>query len=201
MYMLFNLLSSIILFWKNITTPRNYKIVQEELEYNVDYNLKYHIEDDFWEEESKDWDGILDNFYVDATRQDFRYTAIPQCVEDIALRIKYYFNGHIYSVITEDLNYLPGHNENPSMHFSIPLTSAWIVDHDDKPKMNITHKVRRYAGPRGDFHGQAVPLRNFLYFTEEILKSRFPKIILTNSLGMKKTISTLDGYTTNLQIP
>ena len=66
--MLFNLLSSIILFWKNITTPRNYKIVQEELEYNVDYNLKYHIEDDFWEEESKDWDGILDNFYVDATR-------------------------------------------------------------------------------------------------------------------------------------
>ena len=122
--MLFNLLSSIILFWKNITTPRNYKIVQEELEYNVDYNLKYHIEDDFWEEESKDWDGILDNFYVDATGQDFRYTAIPQCVEDITLRIKYYFNGHIYSVITEDLNYLPGENENLSMHCLLYTSDA-----------------------------------------------------------------------------
>lgn len=199
--MLFNLLSSAILFWKKITTPRDFTIVHEELEYNVDYGLKYHVEDEFWEEESKDWDGILDNFYADVTDRDFRYTAIPQCVEDIVLRIKYFYNGRIYSVITEDLNYLPGENESSSMHFSIPLTSAWLVDHDDKPKLNITHKIKRYAGPRGDWHGEAVPLRHFLYFDEEHLKSRFPKIILTNSLGMKKTVSTLDGFTTNLQIP
>ena len=30
------------------------------------------------------------------------------------------------------------------MHFSIPLSSAWLVDHDDKPMRNITEKVKRY---------------------------------------------------------
>lgn len=199
--MLFSLLSSVIFLWKKLTTPRDYTILQEELEYTVDYNLNYRVEDDFWEMESKDWDGILDTFYVDSTGQDFRYTAIPQCVDHLVLRIKYYYNGRVYSVITQDLNYVPGENESSSMHFSIPLTSAWLVDHDDKPKLNLLHAIKRYSGPRGDWHGEAVPLKYFLYYTEEHLKSRFPKIILTNGLGMKKLVSTIDDYTINLQIP
>ena len=87
------------------------------------------------------------------------------------------------------------------MMFTIPLSSVWIVDHDDKPQVNITEKVKRYAGPRNDFHGESVPLKDFLYYTTETLKSRFPKIILTNSLGMKKTLLTLEDSTTDLRIP
>ena len=51
-----------------------------------------------------------------------------------------------------------------AMHFSIPLSSAWIVDHDDKPMRDITEKVKRYSGPRNDFHGQKVPLEHFLFY-------------------------------------
>jgi hypothetical protein len=87
------------------------------------------------------------------------------------------------------------------MHFSIPLSSAWIVDHDDKPIRNITEKVKRYSGPRNDFHGQKVALEDFLYYDRETLKESFPKIILANTLGMKKTLSTLEDFTTDLQIP
>jgi len=87
------------------------------------------------------------------------------------------------------------------MHFSIPLSSAWIVDHDDKPMRNITEKVKRYSGPRNDFHGQKVPLEHFLYYDKETLKESFPKIVLVGTLGMKKNISTLDSFTTDLQIP
>jgi len=81
------------------------------------------------------------------------------------------------------------------------LSSAWIVDHDDKPQVDITEKVKRYAGPRNDFHGQEVALKDFLYYTTKTLEKKFPKIMLTNSLGMKKLVLTTEDVTTDLRIP
>ena len=200
--MLTKLLSTIFFFYKYLTTPRDYSIISEEVEYAVDHDMKYQIEDDFWLNESKDWeDRILDEYYVNATGKNFRHTMIPQNVKWVILRVRYYFNGKPYTAISNDINFRPGESEDNAMHFSIPLSSAWIVDHDDKPMRNITEKVKRYSGPRNDFHGQKVSLENFLYYDTDILKDRFPKIILTNTLGMKKTLSTLDDYTTDLQIP
>ena len=183
-------------------TPRDYTIISEELEYKIDYRMKYQVEDPFWEEERKDWDGILDEFYVRATGRPFRHTVVPQNVRNLVLRVKYWYGGKVYKVITKDINYVPGEeDDDTSMNFTIPLSSVWIVDHDDKPQVNITEKVKRYAGPRNDFHGEMVPLGDFLYYTTETLKSRFPKIILTNSLGMKKTLLTLENFTTDLRLP
>jgi hypothetical protein len=200
--MLTKLLSTIFFFYKYITTPRDYSVVSEELEYTIDHDMSYMVEDDFWLNESKDWeDGILDEYYVDVTGKQFRHTIVPQNVKNIILRVKYYFNGKRYTAISNDINFKPGQNEDTAMHFSIPLSSAWIVDHDDKPMRDITEKVKRYSGPRNDFHGQKVPLKDFLFYEKDVLKDRFPKIVLSNTLGMKKTLSTLDDFTTNLQIP
>jgi hypothetical protein len=200
--MLTKVLSSIFFFYKYLVTPRDYSIITEELEYAVDHDLDYLIEDDFWMEESKDWkDEILDQYYTDVTGKKFRHTIIPQNVKYTILRVKYYFNGKKYIAISSDINFKPGQGEDTAMHFSIPLSSAWIVDHDDKPMRDITEKVKRYSGPRNDFHGQKVPLEHFLFYDKETLKDKFPKIILLNTLGMKKTLSTLDDFTTNLQIP
>jgi hypothetical protein len=200
--MLTKLLSSIFFFYKYIVTPRDYTIISEELEYVIDHDLDYMIEDDFWMKESKDWeDGILDGYYTNVTGMKFRKTIVPQNVKYTILRVKYYFNGKKYTSISNDINFKPGQGEDSAMHFSIPLSSAWIVDHDDKPMRDITEKVKRYSGPRNDFHGQKVPLEHFLFYDREVLKERFPKIILSNTLGMKKTLSTLDDFTTNLQIP
>jgi hypothetical protein len=200
--MLTKLLSSIFFFYKYIVTPRDYTIISEELEYVIDHDLDYMIEDDFWMKESKDWeDEILDGYYTNVTGMKFRKTIVPQNVKYTILRVKYYFNGKKYTSISNDINFKPGQGEDSAMHFSIPLSSAWIVDHDDKPMRDITEKVKRYSGPRNDFHGQKVPLEHFLFYDREVLKERFPKIILSNTLGMKKTLSTLDDFTTNLQIP
>ena len=200
--MLTKLLSSIFFFYKYIVTPRDYTIISEELEYVIDHDLDYMIEDDFWVKESKDWeDEILDGYYTNVTGMKFRKTIVPQNVKYTILRVKYYFNGKKYTSISNDINFKPGQGEDNAMHFSIPLSSAWIVDHDDKPMRDITEKVKRYSGPRNDFHGQKVPLEHFLFYDREVLKERFPKIILSNTLGMKKTLSTLDDFTTNLQIP
>ena len=200
--MLTKLLSTIFFFYKYLTTPRDYSVISEEIEYAVDHDMKYQIEDDFWLAESKDWeDGILDEYYVNATGKNFRHTMIPQNVKWTILRVRYYFNGKRYTAISNDLNFKPGEGEDTAMHFSIPLNNAWIVDQDDKPMRDITEKIKRYSGPRNDFHGQKVPLEHFLYYDRDVLKDRFPKIVLTNTLGMKKLLSTLNDFTTDLQIP
>lgn len=198
--MLLKLLSSVIYLYKKLTTPRDYTIIKEELEYSVDYDTKYQVEDEFWKNESKDWDGILENFYVNVTGLDFRNTYVPQNVNGVILRTKYVYNGHVYSVVTNDLNFSLRKDEG-TMHFSIPLSSAWMIDHDDKPMVNITEKVKRYAGPRCDFHMEKIPIKDLLYYEYGTLKTRFPKIMLINTLGMKKIVSTTDNFTTDLRIP
>ena len=83
------LLSSIFFFYKYLTTPRDYSIISEEIEYDVDHDMSYMIEDDFWLKEGKDWeDGILDNYYVDATGKNFRHTLTPQNVKKLILRVR-----------------------------------------------------------------------------------------------------------------
>ena len=199
--MLFKLLSSVLHFYKSLVTPRDYSIISEELEYTIDYRMKYQIEDDFWDEESKDWDEILNEFHTYVTGKSFRHTVVPQNVTSLILRVKYWYNGKVYKAISTDINFKPGNQEDTRMHFSIPLSSAWIVDQDDKPQVDITEKVRRYAGPRNDFHGQSVALKDFLYYTQKTLDTKYPKIMLSNALNMKKLLLTSEDFTTNLQIP
>ena len=199
--MLFKLLSSVLHFYKSLVTPRDYSIISEELEYMIDYRMKYQIEDDFWDEESKDWDGILNEFHTYVTGKSFRHTIVPQNVTSLILRVKYWYNGKVYKAISTDINFKPGNQEDTRMHFSIPLSSAWIVDQDDKPQVDITEKVRRYAGPRNDFHGQSVALKDLLYYTQKTLDTKYPKIMLSNALNMKKLLLTSEDFTANLQIP
>ena len=199
--MLFKLLSSLHYYYKKFTTPPDYYIISEEIEYKINYDMKYLVEDEFWRRESKDWDGILEYYYSNVTNCNFRHTSIPQNVENIILRIKYYFNGREYTVVSNDINFKPVASENKTMRFNIPVSSAWIVDHDDKPLQNITDRVKRYSGPGNDFHGQKVQIKDFLYYDQECLKERFPKILLINGIGLKKIVSTVTGFTTDLQIP
>ena len=199
--MLFKLLSNVLYFYKKMTTPRDYSIISEELEYKIDYRMKYHIEDDFWEKESKYWTGVLDEFHSFVTGKSYRNTIPPQNVKNLIIRIKYWYNGKVYKAISKDINFIPGKNESKGIKFSIPLSSAWIVDHGDKPQVDITEKVKRYAGPRNDFHGQEVPLKDFLYYTNKTLEKKYPNIILTNSIGMKKVLLTTEDLTTDLRIP
>lgn len=199
--MLFKLLSSVLYYYKKLVTPQDYLIISEELEYTIDYRKKYDIEDDFWREESMDWDGVMHEFYVLATGKNFRHTIIPQNVDNVILRIKYWYNGKIYKVITSDINFVPSEPKSNDVRFSIPLSRAWLLDQDDKPVRDITEKVRRYAGPRNDFHGQDVKLVDFLYYTQKTLKDEYPKLLLLNTLGMKKLVLTLKDSTTDLRIP
>tara|TARA_B110000240_G_C13437274_1_gene426427 strand:- start:512 stop:1114 length:603 start_codon:yes stop_codon:yes gene_type:complete len=199
--MLLKLLSSILYFFKQLITPRNYRIISEELEYTIDHEKDYEVNDDFWKSESKDWiDGILYNFYLPVTGRNFRNTIVPKNITKLILRIEYWYDGRVYKAITNDINFEPGKAESNIMNFTIPLSKAWLVDHDDKPIVDITDKVKKYSGPRNNFHGQKVALRDLVYYTETTLQKKYPKIILTNLIGMKKTLFTLEHFTTDLRV-
>lgn len=199
--MLFKLLSTIYYLYKKFITYPDYYIISEELEYGIEQDIKYNIEDTFWVKESENWEGDSDEFYVTVTGKKFRHTTIPQNVTYTILRVRYIYNGKEYIAVSNDINFKPGENEEEGMQFSIPLSSVWLVDHDDKPVRDITEKVKRYIGPRNDFHREKVSLYHFLYYDIETLKERYPKIILKNTLGMKKSVSTIDHFTTDLRIP
>ena len=85
--------------------------------------------------------------------------------------------------------------------FNIPVVSAVLLDSDDKPVKDLLNKVRRYAGPRSDFHNNEVKIHDMLYYDMETLKNDFPKIKLKNALGMTKYVSTVDGCITDLRVP
>ena len=63
---------------------------------------------------------------------------------------------------------------------------------------DVTEKIRRYSGPNGDFHGERVPIRDMLYYDDDTLRELYPYITIKNLIGQTKTVSTRDGFTTEL---
>lgn len=85
--------------------------------------------------------------------------------------------------------------------FNIPLSSALLIDYNNKPVRDVTSKIRKYGGPRSDFHGEDVPICDMLRYNHATLKDQFPKIKLTNAIGMTKVVSSYEDDIKHLQIP
>ena len=47
--------------------------------------------------------------------------------------------------------------------FNMPIVSAVLLDSDDKPVRDLLNKIKRYAGPRKDFHNEKVKIRDICY--------------------------------------
>ena len=87
----------------------------------------------------------------------------------------------------------------PGIVFHMPLVSAQLMDIDDKPVKDVLNKIKRYAGPRGDFHGNKnVKISDMLYYDVDTLRTMYPTIKLKNVLGKVKSVSTVDDYVTDL---
>ena len=69
--MLLKLLSIVFFIFRKLTTYPDYYITSEEIEYELERDIKYQVEDKFWEDESKSWDGILDQYHVNVTGKKF----------------------------------------------------------------------------------------------------------------------------------
>jgi len=196
--MLVNLLTYAWGIYRRLTTPRDYEIYREDLEYYVDPSLKYEIDDEFWHRESRHW-MTLDALYSDVRGKQYQDTVVPQCVTKLLVRIKYWYRGRKYTFITDDINFtFPPEDTKGSMMFTLPILRAVLLDHDDKPVRDVTTKISRVAGPRNNFHNQRVAIRDVLFFDEDTLSKEYPTIKLTNAIGQHSISSTLTDDTTHL---
>lgn len=205
--MIRNLLSNLIIWayglYRKLTDKPDFKIESRSLEYFVDHGKEYHVDSDgFWDRESRSWDDqVLDGYWVDVTNVAYHEERIPENVYNIILRIRYWYGNKQYKFITKKVDVDWPTPMNDGISFNIPLTSAMLLDHNNKPVRDITSKVRKYAGPKSDFHGEDVPIRDMLRYDPMDLKELYPKIKLTNAIGMSKIVSSYEGEITNLRIP
>lgn len=203
--MLRNLLTTVIIWiydtYKNFVSIPNYRIQHASMEYFIDKDATYSIDGQvFWAEESKNWDGLFEEHYVVMKDDLYRKEQIPENIKKSITRVKYWYNDKLYKYVT----YNPKHEwppvGEPGVVFSVPLSSAYLLDADDKPVKDILGKIKRYAGPRGDFHGENLYIRDLLYYDEDTLKNSYPKIKITNIFGKSKTVSTVRDFITDLRV-
>ena len=203
--MIRNLLTSVIVWihqtLKSINAKPDYKIIDVSMEYYLDITKTPYELDDFWESEHEEWDGETEEFYKDLNTINYKNTDIPNNVTKTTVRIKYWYNDIMYKYLTYDMNHQWPPERKSGVVFNIPIVSAQLLDSDDKPVKDLLNKIRRYAGPRCDFYNQHVKINDMLYYDIETLGNEYPKIKIKNALGMIKTVSTVDGYLTDLRVP
>ena len=200
--MLRNLLTSVIIWiydtYKNFVSIPNHKIEHASMEYFTTNDKKYSINGPFWKNESDKWDGLFDEHYVESKDMDYTSEDTPENVIKTIIRIKYWYNDKLYKYLTYNTKHEWPPPQEKHVVFNMPLTSAYLMDVDDKPAKDILGKIKRYAGPRGDFHRENVKISDMLYYDIDTLKMMYPTIKLTNVLGKVKSVSTVHDYVTDL---
>lgn len=193
MELLGNFLINLILFFKR----PDYKIVERSIEYWVDHEKDFVTHDDFWERESEGWDRHTDTYYR-KLEGDQTVPPPPEVVTKVLVRVKFWYNNRIYKYLSYDHDHSWPPVVERGVHFNIPLTSAQLLDEEGAPVKDVLAKIRRYAGPSGDFYGdEKIDIADMLYYEQGL----YPKILLKNIFGLSKTVSTSDGYISDLRIP
>lgn len=201
MNILHKFLIDIIVFFKNILKKSDYKIVSRELEYWVEHGKDFVTNDTFWEGQSEEWEDGVESYAV-SLREDEAIPPPPDVVSKVLVRVKYWYNNTIYKYITYNREHAWPPGVKKGMKFSIPLSSAKLLNVHGIPVKDLLNKIKRYAGPSGDFYdGEKIKISDMLYYDEETLKNSFPKIQIKNIFGVSKMVSTVDGYITDLRLP
>jgi len=202
--MLRNLLTTVIIWiydtYKNFVSIPNHRVLHSSMEYFIDGRNPHLIEGEFWADEAKKWDGLFDEHYVETKGMTYRGYMPPTNVNKTIIRIKYWYNDKLYKYLTYNTGHEWPPKETKEIVFSIPIVSAHLVDADDKPVKDVLRKIKRYAGPRGDFHGENVKISDMLYYDMDTLKTMYPAIKLRNLFGRVKTVSTITGNITDLTV-
>ena len=204
--MIINFLTNVILWVydsiKSVTSKPDYKIIDQSMEYFIDNDIIPEELDDFWLDESiNEWDGITETFYKNLNNVNYKNTTIPKNVKKILVRIKYWYNDKMYKYMSYDMDHEWPPARKNGIVFNMPITSAQLLDSDGKPVKDLLNKIKRYAGPRGDYNNQQIRISDLMYYDMETLENEYPMIKIKSPLGMVKHVSSVDGYITDLSIP
>ena len=178
----------------------DFTVVSRQIEYRVNHDAKYETDDPFWENERSEIEPHTE-YYIASLDMNTKIPKPPDAVDEIIIRVKYWYNNKIYKYMTYNVDYVWPPKKMNRMSFHIPLVNAQLLGSDGKPVKDILEKIRRYAGPYSDFYGEKIKIRHMFYFDRNVLKCIFPKIKIKNCIGAIKIVDTCEGDLTDLQLP
>ena len=171
---------------KRYINPRDYEVERVYMYYTLDIANSCTVVGQFWNDELDDkWQKDQTEYVADITDLFVRgkRLTLPDCVSNVRTCIKYYYNAVAYKTIIDEHTQWPGKNPASASSFSLPIKSAWLLGEDGEPVHDVTKKIKRYAGPRNDFHGRDVHLR------DTGIRRQFSTVRITNVLGQVVTLS------------
>ena len=196
--MLLKLLTPIILWayekYRYFVGEKDYNIIYRSLEYTIDPDKDYTIQSDFWSREEFYWGSKNINHYVDITREDIQSTPLPENITKCSIHTKYYYNNKVYNYLTSDIEFSwPPRDSTDSLF--MPITRAILMNDECKPVRDVTQKIKRYAGPKSNFYGEEVLIRDMFFYDEETMEKEYPYLIITDAMGTSKAFRTQGSLT------
>jgi len=169
----------IYMFVLSLLRVRDFTIYKRELEYKIDGDVDESYElTPFWKREScymhQGWN------WADVT--GVTIGNLPPYVKDIILRIKYSFDGKVFTMVTKDPNYTWPPVKATQARFRMPIKSVEMVDVDDKPILDVTKKYKKVEGPYGDFWNQTDVMIEDLFSFVEYDKLKITYVTNTSKL-------------------
>lgn len=199
-----SLLINVIYTLKNVMkilfSKPNFTIVGRYIEYVVDHTKEFKTDEPFWEREREQIEPGTKTYLANVDIDD-EIPEPPDAVEKLIIRVKFWYNNKIYKFLTSNRKYTWPPVKVKTMRFHIPLSSAQLLDANDKPVKDVLEKIRRYSGPYSDFYGEKMKISDMFYYEESFMATTYPKIKIKNCFGMLKTVDTATGYLTDLQLP
>jgi hypothetical protein len=178
---------SVIFFVRRFFMRSTYVIKKVLLEYKttgdnfVSDSIFWKNERRFWNMDSE-WTMEPEDVSTDITwiyKNRIQIDPPPSCVSDITYRVTYMYAGTIYTFVTRNPNHAWPPKKVPG--FNPAIKEAWITMFDDFQD-DATKRVKQFAGPNSDFHGETLHLRDM--FNEQCVSLR-----LVNMLGKSTTIT------------
>ena len=177
-------------------TSRNYDVYRASMVYDVRIpeTGKFLASNNFWREEQDTWfDDEFSEYWVDVYKEYSKGKLLeimkkaPFYVSNIVLRLNYTYNNKKYKYIS---NQYPSSWPIPAKTgFKVPLKEARLIG--DLKTLDVTSKVKRYAGPDYDFHGEEINVRDLFFISLE----EYDFLEITNILNKTVKFSVDDKIT------
>jgi len=142
---------------------------------------------DIWKSESYDWTDINGCYFWDITREfnnsngkfiHKMMESIPPNVSNVVYTIKYYYGNKKYKYVSKSETLVWPPPRGDAMSFKMPIIEAWCLDENGKRIRNSTLKLKKAAGPKGNFHNQDVRVM-------DVIDYDYPKLEVSTLLETK----------------
>ena len=108
----------------------------------------------------------------------------PEYVENIVIETTFWFRGQKKKYQNTKPVWPPPECVTRSPSFTVPITSAYLVTLEETE--NVTRKIKKCAGPFGDFYGKKINPMDFFLTWEPNYINKFDFLEIVDVLGFKK---------------